>query len=97
MVRLSCGTRVWQSPAGFTAAKALLLLGCTGPRPRKPPPSARARSGARARACVHVSLGACVQGLGKTMQCSAFVAGLLASGLATSVLVIAPKTLLPHW
>jgi hypothetical protein len=31
------------------------------------------------------------------MQCAAFLAGLLASGLARRALIIAPKTLLPHW
>eukprot|EP00198_Chlamydomonas_reinhardtii_P013591 XP_001702928.1 SWI/SNF chromatin remodeling complex component [Chlamydomonas reinhardtii] len=36
-------------------------------------------------------------GLGKTMQCAAFLAGLLGSGLARRALIIAPKTLLPHW
>jgi SNF2 family DNA or RNA helicase len=39
----------------------------------------------------------CSQGLGKTMQCCAFLAGLLGSNLATRALVIAPKTLLLHW
>ena len=37
------------------------------------------------------------KGLGKTMQCAAFLAGLLGSGLARRALIIAPKTLLPHW
>ncbi|KAG2499868.1 hypothetical protein HYH03_002159 [Edaphochlamys debaryana] len=36
-------------------------------------------------------------GLGKTMQCSAFLAGLLGSKLGRRILVVAPKTLLPHW
>ncbi|KAE8810397.1 DNA excision repair protein ERCC-6-like protein [Hordeum vulgare] len=36
-------------------------------------------------------------GLGKTMQVSAFLAGLFHSGLIRRVLVIAPKTLLTHW
>ena len=34
---------------------------------------------------------------GKTMQCSAFVAGLFQSRLVRRVLVVAPKTLLLHW
>ncbi|KAJ9525677.1 hypothetical protein QJQ45_003497 [Haematococcus lacustris] len=37
------------------------------------------------------------QGLGKTMQCSAFLTGLLGSRLAKRALIIAPKTLLLHW
>ena len=36
-------------------------------------------------------------GLGKTMQCCAFLAGMLGSGLAARALVVAPKTLLAHW
>ena len=36
-------------------------------------------------------------GLGKTLQACAFIAGLLRSGAATRVLVLAPTTLLPHW
>ncbi|GFR41048.1 hypothetical protein Agub_g1691 [Astrephomene gubernaculifera] len=36
-------------------------------------------------------------GLGKTMQCSAFLAGLFNSGLVRRAIIIAPKTLLPHW
>ncbi len=36
-------------------------------------------------------------GLGKTMQSSAFLAGMLGSRLARRALIIAPKTLLPHW
>ena len=36
-------------------------------------------------------------GLGKTLQACAFVAGLLRSGAAKRVLVLAPTTLLPHW
>jgi hypothetical protein len=34
---------------------------------------------------------------GKTMQCSAFLAGMLKSRLSSRVLIIAPKTLLVHW
>ena len=34
---------------------------------------------------------------GKTMQCAAFVAGMLGSRLARRVLIVAPKTLLLHW
>ena len=34
---------------------------------------------------------------GKTMQCSAFLAGLFRSRLARRVLIVAPKTLLAHW
>lgn len=37
------------------------------------------------------------QGLGKTMQCSAFLAGSLGAGAARRALVVAPKTLLAHW
>lgn len=37
------------------------------------------------------------QGLGKTMQCSAYLAGLFASRLVKRVLIAAPKTLLLHW
>ncbi|GLI69029.1 hypothetical protein VaNZ11_013570 [Volvox africanus] len=36
-------------------------------------------------------------GLGKTMQCSAFLAGLFGSQLIRRAIIIAPKTLLPHW
>ncbi|KQK05279.1 hypothetical protein BRADI_2g19130v3 [Brachypodium distachyon] len=36
-------------------------------------------------------------GLGKTMQVSAFLAGLFHSGLIRRVLVLAPKTLISHW
>jgi hypothetical protein len=36
-------------------------------------------------------------GLGKTMQASAFLSGLLGSGLAHRAIVVAPKTLLAHW
>lgn len=36
-------------------------------------------------------------GLGKTLQTCAFVAGVLRSGAAERVLVLAPTTLLPHW
>ena len=36
-------------------------------------------------------------GLGKTLQACAFVTGLLRSGAAKRVLVLAPTTLLPHW
>lgn len=36
-------------------------------------------------------------GLGKTMQVSAFLAGLFHCGLIRRVLVVAPKTLLTHW
>lgn len=37
------------------------------------------------------------QGLGKTMQCSAFLAGSLGAGAARRALIVAPKTLLAHW
>ncbi|CAI8619164.1 unnamed protein product [Vicia faba] len=36
-------------------------------------------------------------GLGKTMQICGFIAGLFHSRLIRRVLVVAPKTLLPHW
>ncbi|KAI3829136.1 hypothetical protein L1987_03252 [Smallanthus sonchifolius] len=36
-------------------------------------------------------------GLGKTMQICGFLAGLFHSNLIKRVLVVAPKTLLPHW
>ncbi|PWA61087.1 SNF2-related, N-terminal domain-containing protein [Artemisia annua] len=36
-------------------------------------------------------------GLGKTMQICGFLAGLFHSNLTKRVLVVAPKTLLPHW
>ncbi|GLC44458.1 hypothetical protein PLESTM_001599400 [Pleodorina starrii] len=36
-------------------------------------------------------------GLGKTMQCSAFLAGLFSSQLIRRAIIIAPKTLIPHW
>lgn len=36
-------------------------------------------------------------GLGKTMQICGFLAGLFQSSLIKRVLVVAPKTLLPHW
>jgi len=36
-------------------------------------------------------------GLGKTMQVSAFLAGLLQSSQGKRALVVAPKTLLAHW
>ncbi|XP_004503910.1 protein CHROMATIN REMODELING 24 [Cicer arietinum] len=36
-------------------------------------------------------------GLGKTMQICGFLAGLFHSRLITRALVVAPKTLLPHW
>ncbi|KAL5755404.1 hypothetical protein ACOSP7_023624 [Xanthoceras sorbifolium] len=36
-------------------------------------------------------------GLGKTMQICGFIAGLFHSRLIKRVLVVAPKTLLPHW
>ncbi|EFJ51955.1 hypothetical protein VOLCADRAFT_120362, partial [Volvox carteri f. nagariensis] len=36
-------------------------------------------------------------GLGKTMQISAFLAGLFGSQLVRRAIIIAPKTLLPHW
>ncbi|GJW66145.1 SNF2-related, N-terminal domain-containing protein [Tanacetum coccineum] len=36
-------------------------------------------------------------GLGKTMQICSFLAGLFHSNLTKRVLVVAPKTLLPHW
>ncbi|KAJ7948086.1 chromatin remodeling 24 [Quillaja saponaria] len=36
-------------------------------------------------------------GLGKTMQISGFLAGLFDSHLIRRVLIVAPKTLLPHW
>ncbi|MCI16607.1 DNA excision repair protein ERCC-6-like protein, partial [Trifolium medium] len=36
-------------------------------------------------------------GLGKTMQICGFLAGLFYSRLIRRVLVVAPKTLLPHW
>eukprot|EP00878_Enallax_costatus_P028141 GHUV01030357.1.p1 GENE.GHUV01030357.1~~GHUV01030357.1.p1 ORF type:complete len:556 (+),score=126.09 GHUV01030357.1:113-1669(+) len=36
-------------------------------------------------------------GLGKTMQCSAFLAGSLRSNQAVRALIVAPKTLLAHW
>ncbi|KAL4567255.1 hypothetical protein LXL04_022833 [Taraxacum kok-saghyz] len=36
-------------------------------------------------------------GLGKTMQICAFLAGLFHSKLIKRVLIVAPKTLLPHW
>ena len=37
------------------------------------------------------------QGLGKTFQVSAFVAGALGGGAVARVLVVAPTTLLPQW
>jgi hypothetical protein len=37
------------------------------------------------------------QGLGKTMQCAAFLAGSLGSGAGRRALIVAPKTLLAHW
>uniref|UniRef100_A0A803L4R3 Uncharacterized protein n=1 Tax=Chenopodium quinoa TaxID=63459 RepID=A0A803L4R3_CHEQI len=36
-------------------------------------------------------------GLGKTMQISGFLAGLFNSRLIKRVMIVAPKTLLPHW
>ncbi|KXZ56757.1 hypothetical protein GPECTOR_1g682 [Gonium pectorale] len=36
-------------------------------------------------------------GLGKTMQCSAFLAGLFSCRLIKRAIIVAPKTLLPHW
>ncbi|KAJ0603266.1 putative DNA helicase chromatin remodeling SNF2 family [Helianthus annuus] len=36
-------------------------------------------------------------GLGKTMQICAFLAGLFHSNLIKRVLIVVPKTLLPHW
>ncbi|KAL2478366.1 Protein CHROMATIN REMODELING 24 [Forsythia ovata] len=36
-------------------------------------------------------------GLGKTMQICSFLAGLFSSTLIKRVLIVAPKTLLPHW
>lgn len=36
-------------------------------------------------------------GLGKTLQAAAFATGLLRSGAAKRVLILAPTTLLPHW
>lgn len=36
-------------------------------------------------------------GLGKTLQCAAFIAGMLRSKLARRVMVVAPKTLLAQW
>eukprot|EP00887_Chlorella_sp_A99_P003096 scaffold9.g3096.t1 len=38
-----------------------------------------------------------LQGLGKTMQCCAFLAGMLQSWLIRRAIVVAPKTLLAHW
>lgn len=37
------------------------------------------------------------QGLGKTLQCAAFLAGLLDSRLVRRAIVVAPKTLLAQW
>ena len=37
------------------------------------------------------------QGLGKTIQCAAFLAGLLQSRLIRRAIIVAPKTLLAHW
>ncbi|GAB2229071.1 hypothetical protein Droror1_Dr00023206 [Drosera rotundifolia] len=36
-------------------------------------------------------------GLGKTMQICGFLAGMFHSGLIKRVIVVAPKTLIPHW
>ncbi|GAV74218.1 SNF2_N domain-containing protein/Helicase_C domain-containing protein [Cephalotus follicularis] len=36
-------------------------------------------------------------GLGKTMQICSFLAGLFFSGLIRRAIIVAPKTLLPHW
>ncbi|CAO2832443.1 unnamed protein product [Amaranthus hypochondriacus] len=36
-------------------------------------------------------------GLGKTMQISGFLAGLFSSHLTKRVMIVAPKTLIPHW
>jgi hypothetical protein len=36
-------------------------------------------------------------GLGKTMQCSAFLAGAFHSGALRTAMIVAPKTLLAHW
>jgi SNF2-related domain len=52
--------------------------------------------GAAARVA-DLKVGVLSQGLGKTLTCAAFLAGMLARGTIRRALIIAPKTLIAHW
>ena len=75
----------------FLPAPAL----CLGTLPRLWSVYKRLTQAPRPRASL--STPPCRRRLGKTMQCAAFLAGLLSSGLVRRALVVAPKTLLAHW